>query len=162
MSPKNLLMFSDRKIMSPSDVTTVMKPSRDLRYRLSICRSSSHSLLLPLLPLLQPGGNNHNNSEHNQTDSGGTFVFLFHFQSLPSFLPLLTKSTDKLLSSALPRPRRRRRRGGREEQPNIGARKKKGKKKGVFVFVLCSSAWNKAQRPPRVEALAVPPACFPR
>lgn len=40
--------------------------------------------------------------------------------------------------------------------------KEKGEEKGVFVFVLCSSAWNKAQRPPRVEALAVPPACFPR
>lgn len=79
----NLLMFSERKIMSPSDVTTVIKPSRDFRYRLSICRSSSHSLLLVLL--LQPGDNNRDDiSERHQTDSGATFVFFVPL-SVPSF-----------------------------------------------------------------------------
>lgn len=39
--PMNLLMFSDKKIMSPSDVTTVMKPPSDFRYQLSISLSTS-------------------------------------------------------------------------------------------------------------------------
>lgn len=43
VSPMNLLMFSDRKIMSPSWVTTAMKPSKAFRYRLSICWSASAS-----------------------------------------------------------------------------------------------------------------------
>lgn len=37
----NLLMFSDKKIMSPSDVTTVMNPPSDFRYQLSISLSAS-------------------------------------------------------------------------------------------------------------------------
>lgn len=43
VSPMNLLMFSDRKIMSPSWVTTAMKPSKAFRYKLSICWSASAS-----------------------------------------------------------------------------------------------------------------------
>lgn len=39
--PINLLMFSDKKIMSPSDVTTLMKPPSDFRYQLSISLSTS-------------------------------------------------------------------------------------------------------------------------
>lgn len=43
VSPMNLLMFSDRKIMSPSWVTTAMKPSNAFRYKLSICWLASAS-----------------------------------------------------------------------------------------------------------------------
>lgn len=43
--PMNLLMFSERKIMSPSDVTTATKPCRDFGYRVSICVSSFSCLL---------------------------------------------------------------------------------------------------------------------
>lgn len=39
----NLLIFSDRKIISPSWVTTAMKPSKAFRYKLSICWSASAS-----------------------------------------------------------------------------------------------------------------------
>lgn len=39
--PINLLMFSDKKTMSPSDVTTLMKPPSDFRYQLSISLSTS-------------------------------------------------------------------------------------------------------------------------
>ncbi len=39
--PINLLMFSDKNTMSPSDVTTLMKPPSDFRYQLSISLSTS-------------------------------------------------------------------------------------------------------------------------
>lgn len=44
--PMYLLTFSDKKIMSPSCVTTAINPSKAFRYKLSICWSASSSFSL--------------------------------------------------------------------------------------------------------------------